>query len=410
MKIPLAVNSIREPDIQAAIQVLRSGELTMGKMVKTFEKQMQEYLRVKHFVMVNSGSSANLAIIEALMRPVSGNPKLIPGDLVLVPSIAWPTTVWPLIQLGLQPIFVDVEADSLSIDLQQAQVAISESRQRIAAIFPIHVLGRAIPNSDLKHFADKNNIIVVNDVCESLGSWESEIHAGTGGIASSYSFYFSHHITTMEGGGIATNDDQLADDLRSIRSHGWSRDRFDSKIWEKSESEINSKFLFISTGFNIRPMEIQAAIGISQIRDIDKFIDARRRIASSVSAVLHGTRIKLLGEEYLNGLKDSRSHSWMLLPLKIEKKGATLEELLLIKNEVLLMLREYGIESRPALTGNFLAQPALQRIIGNRQVPSEFPQATLITASTFLVGCHHDFSEEQIKYMVAKIAYIAKLV
>jgi CDP-6-deoxy-D-xylo-4-hexulose-3-dehydrase len=410
VKIPLAVNSIREPDIQAAIQVLRSGELTMGKMVKTFEKQMQEYLRVKHFVMVNSGSSANLAIIEALMRPVSGNPKLIPGDLVLVPSIAWPTTVWPLIQLGLQPIFVDVEADSLSIDLQQAQVAISESRQRIAAIFPIHVLGRAIPNSDLKHFADKNNIIVVNDVCESLGSWESEIHAGTGGIASSYSFYFSHHITTMEGGGIATNDDQLADDLRSIRSHGWSRDRFDSKIWEKSESEINSKFLFISTGFNIRPMEIQAAIGISQIRDIDKFIDARRRIASSVSAVLHGTRIKLLGEEYLNGLKDSRSHSWMLLPLKIEKKGATLEELLLIKNEVLLMLREYGIESRPALTGNFLAQPALQRIIGNRQVPSEFPQATLITASTFLVGCHHDFSEEQIKYMVAKIAYIAKLV
>jgi CDP-6-deoxy-D-xylo-4-hexulose-3-dehydrase len=124
----------------------------------------------------------------------------------------------------------------------------------IRAIFPIHPLGKAINPESLENFVSKNKLVLVNDVCESLGSWVGTKHAGTAGYGGSFSFYFSHHITTMEGGGVATNDSEFADDLRSIRSHGWSRDRTDAKAWQEDVSNNDAKFLFVSTGFNVRPL------------------------------------------------------------------------------------------------------------------------------------------------------------
>ena len=200
MRVPLASSGLRESDIELVNQVLRSGNLTMGSEVKKFEKLMCEYLKVKHFVMVNSGSSANLLMIEALLRPTKSKPKLYPGDGILVPAIAWPTTIWPVIQLGLIPLFVDVDPKTLALDLFKAQDLIDSSRIPVAGIFPIHPLGYSIPPSSLDSFAKKNNLLLINDVCESLGSWSEGLHAGTSGVAGSFSFYFSHHITTMEGG------------------------------------------------------------------------------------------------------------------------------------------------------------------------------------------------------------------
>ena len=408
MKIPLASNGVRRKDIEQAIQVLDSGNLTMGAKVAEFEKAMADYLKTRHFVMVNSGSSANLAIIEALLRPVKGTAKLRVGDAVLVPAIAWPTTIWPLIQLGLVPLFVDVEEDSLAIDLVAAKRVIQDTNLNVSAIFPIHVLGQAISHKKLSDFAVENNLILINDVCESLGSWEGEVHAGTESIASSYSFYFSHHITTMEGGGVATNDDDFANDLRSIRSHGWSRDRTDAKNWQANKNETDSKFLFISTGFNIMPMEIQAAMGISQIADIDRFIEKRRSIAGSVAKVLDGTPLKLLGTEYLRNRSLHRAHSWMLLPIQITGNESNIEMLHNRKGKILDKFADVNIETRPVLTGNFLAQPGLQRLMGNRQKPVDFPRANYYSATTFLVGCHHDFTFEQVEYLVSNIAEIAR--
>jgi CDP-6-deoxy-D-xylo-4-hexulose-3-dehydrase len=211
----------------------------MGSEVKKFEKLMCEYLKVKHFVMVNSGSSANLLMFEALLRPTKSKPRLHLGDGILVPAIAWPTTIWPIIQLGLVPIFVDIDPKTLAIDLIKAQDLIDSTKIPVAGIFPIHPLGFAIPPSHLKKFIEKNNLLLINDTCESLGSWNEDLHAGTFGTAGSFSFYFSHHITTMEGGGIATDDDEYADDLRSMRSHGWSRDRSDALEWNKKALNNN---------------------------------------------------------------------------------------------------------------------------------------------------------------------------
>lgn len=403
MRIPLAHIGLRQIDIDAAISVLNSGQLTMGAKVAEFEKRMASYLGTKHFVMVNSGSSANLLMIEALLRPSRGTPKLKQGDCVLVPAIAWPTTIWPLIQLGLNPIFVDVEMDTLSINLGEAQSIIDNSGIEIKAIFPIHVLGRAIPRSKLESFAEKNDLILINDVCESLGSWSEGKHAGNVGIASSYSFYFSHHITTMEGGGISTDDSSFCDDLRSMRSHGWSRDRSDSNDWTKDVSENDSKFLFVSTGYNVRPTELQAALGISQIADIDKFIERRRHIARRVSETLDGTRLRVIGYETLRSQSDGREHSWMLLPIVVEGQNA-----LLAKKVITEALKHSGIETRPVLTGNFLSQPAIKRITKNLVQSEAFQIATKVTESAFLVSAHHEMNDRELEYLCECLKHCAE--
>jgi CDP-6-deoxy-D-xylo-4-hexulose-3-dehydrase len=352
----------------------------MGTEVKNFESKMSKYLGVKHFVMVNSGSSANLLMIEALMRPAIEKPKLNPGDSVLVPAIAWPTTIWPLIQLGLNPLFVDVDPKTLALDLLAAQRLIESSRIPVKGIFPIHPLGYAIPPSKLEEFVSKNELILINDVCESLGSWSEGKHAGTTGLAASFSFYFSHHITTMEGGGIATDNDSLADDLRSMRSHGWSRDRSDARQWSSQVSSNDSKFLFVSTGYNVRPMEIQAAIGSLQIEEIDTFVTKRREIARRVSQTLSGTQLSVIGADSFLSSEGNKSNSWMLIPIQV-----TGENVQARKRKILDTLEGLEIETRPVLTGNFLSQPAIQRITRHSVDPNSFKISILLLMSRLTI-------------------------
>lgn len=402
MRVPLASSGLRESDIELVNQVLRSGNLTMGKEVRKFEGLMCEYLKVENFIMLNSGSSANLLMFEALLRPTKSKARLHTGDGVLVPAIAWPTTIWPIIQLGLTPIFVDIDPKTLAIDLIKAQNLLDETKIQVAAIFPIHPLGHSIRPSDLKQFSKKNNLLLINDVCESLGSWSEGAHAGTEGIAGSFSFYFSHHITTMEGGGVATDDNEYADDLRSMRSHGWSRDRKDATSWKSFAQNNNEKFLFVSTGYNFRPMEIQAVIGSSQIIEIDKFVTKRRQIAKSVRDAVRGSRIHVIGSESLNNKNLEASNSWMLIPLYVSGLNSAAT-----KNFVVQSLESRGIETRPVLTGNFLSQPSIQRISRYAVDARQFVSAQDITDNAFLVGAHHDLTEDQIGFLCESLRDIS---
>jgi CDP-6-deoxy-D-xylo-4-hexulose-3-dehydrase len=404
MRVPLASSGLREEDIEAVLRVLKSGHLTMGNEVRKFEKLMCDYLGVKHFVMMNSGSSANLLMFEALLRPTKSKALLSPGDGVLVPAIAWPTTIWPIIQLGLIPLFVDVEINTLAIDLSKAQELINETRIPVSAIFPIHPLGYGISSNKLVNFCNDNNLILMNDVCESLGSWVDGKHAGTSGIAGSFSFYFSHHITTMEGGGVATQNDQYADDLRSMRSHGWSRDRLDIKDWSISKSENDAKFLFVSTGYNVRPLEIEAAIGSRQIKDLDTFVENRRKIAMKISECLFGTSLNVIGDRLLKDHTLKKQHSWMLVPIYVSGENASNRKKIMVAE-----LNRNGIETRPVLTGNFLSQPAIKRITRYAIDSSNFKVAQNITDCAFLVGAHHDLSNEQIDYLCEKLKFVSSL-
>jgi CDP-6-deoxy-D-xylo-4-hexulose-3-dehydrase len=409
MKIPLASTSLRTNDIEAAKLVLDSSNYTMGKKVKEFENLMASYLGVEHFIMVNSGSSANLLIFEALLRPSIGNSLLEIGDKILVPAVAWPTTIWPIIQLGLKPIFVDVNLDSLAIDLDLAQESINQT-VGIKAIFPIHPLGFAINHNDLNDFCIKNNIIQINDVCESLGSWRDNVHAGTFGLASSFSFYFSHHITTMEGGGIATNSSKFADDIRAMRSHGWSRDRTDAISWKnKFQSELSTsfisqnqlKFQFITTGYNFRPLEIGAAIGIEQLKDLDSFVTRRRHVAKYIKNELKETIFEVVDGGSLNHRSMEESHSWMFICLRINKEMSKDIRIKLDK-----LLEKYEIESRPVLTGNFLSQPVM-RLFSDMPEPSDYPSAQFISTNYFMVSAHHDLTDLQIEYLATSLKRIS---
>lgn len=402
MRVPLASSGLRDEDITQVLNVLRSGNLTMGSEVKKFEQLMCDYLKVKHFVMMNSGSSANLLMFEALLRPTKSKARLSPGDGVIVPAIAWPTTIWPIIQLGLIPLFVDIDINTLAIDLVKAQDMIDETQIPVSAIFPIHPLGYGISPTQLVNFCEKNNLILVNDVCESLGSWINGTHAGTSGVAGSFSFYFSHHITTMEGGGVATNEDAFANDLRSMRSHGWSRDRHDSQEWSSKVTENDSKFLFVSTGYNVRPLEIEAAIGSSQIKDLDDFVEKRRSVARKINETLINTSLKIIGSETLMGGLSEKQHSWMLVPIYVSGENALRRKQMIVKE-----LNQNGIETRPVLTGNFLSQPAIKRITRYSIDSSSFKIAQDITENAFLVGAHHDLSIEQIDYLCDKLKLVS---
>jgi CDP-6-deoxy-D-xylo-4-hexulose-3-dehydrase len=200
----------------------------------------------------------------------------------------------------------------------------------------------------------------------------------------------------MEGGGVGTNNNEFADDLRAIRSHGWSRDREDINDWTSGLSVNDSKFLFVTTGYNIRPMEIQAAIGINQISDIDSFISKRRSIASQVHSALKGSSLEVIDGGSFSS--DVKKHSWMLIAVRVLGKNSEAK-----KHKILDNLESLGIETRPVLTGNFLAQPAMNRIDGDHPPADKFTVASEMSQNCFLVGAHHDLSEEQIDFLVTSL-------
>ena len=392
MRVPLAVVGLKQTDIEKVVEILKSGNLTMGKQVQRFETLMASYLGAKHFVMVNSGSSANLLMFEYLLRPSSGKPFLKPGDGVLVPAIAWPTTIWPIIQLGLIPVFVDVNRETFDINLDSAREAIKLSKSPVRAIFPIHPLGYSIKPSELKKFANEFSLVLVNDVCESLGSWSEGVQAGMEGLAASFSFYFSHHITTMEGGGISTNSLEIADDLRSMRAHGWSRDRSDSISLSEGLSLPESKFRFLTTGYNVRPTEIQAGIGTNQVVNINNYVELRRSLASKVANAVINTPLTIMAGVDISNIQSNVSHSWMMIALCV-KSGP--ESKLKIQN----FLEQNEIETRPVLTGNFLHQPAMKKL--SCYISDVKLQNTdWVADHCFLIGAHHDFSNEQIDHLI----------
>ena len=401
MKIPLASLGFTESDIEAAIDVLRTGELTIGKKVAEFEKAMAKYLNVKHFIMVNSGSSANLAIIESLVRPSSSEPLLPVGSKVIVPSIAWPTTVWPIIQLGLEPVFVDIDQKTLGLDLKEARKVLEKDRS-IKALMIIHPLGLCLDGEELKKLCEDFGLILLEDNCESLGSAFNGEMAGTLGKAGSFSFYFSHHLTTMEGGGIATNDFETAQDLQSIRSHGWSRNRTDHKKWELENQEIDSRFMFVSAGYNIRPMEIQAAIGLSQLKRLPKNIRRRQEIAGYIHNEIKDSKFELIGHEYLQPNEEINRHTWMLL--SIRAINSNFKEL----KSYMRLLEELEIDTRPPLTGNFTKQPALKKLLPTLSSGNNYPMADKISESTFLVACHHDLTDAQVEFLGQSLKLIQK--
>ena len=221
----------------------------MGKITKNFEKIFAKKIGAKHALMVNSGSSANLLMLSTLVNPLFKNSLKI-NDEVLIPAICWSTSLWPIVQLGLKPIFVDVDLSTLNISIKDLKNKISNNTK---AIMCVHVLGISSDMDEIKKFCKKKNIIILEDTCESLGARFNNSSLGTIGEFGSYSFYYSHQITSGEGGMVVCNNLENYNILKSLRSHGWSRDTIFHERYKKKYKKINEKFLFINSGYNLRP-------------------------------------------------------------------------------------------------------------------------------------------------------------
>jgi CDP-6-deoxy-D-xylo-4-hexulose-3-dehydrase len=350
-RVPLNASTFGADEVEAAIEVLRSGFVTMGERCLEFEAEFAAHVGSRNAVFVNSGSSANLLAFFALANPElpvsGGRRRMSAGDEVIVPAVTWSTTVWPVLQAGGLPVFVDCDPRTLQMDVTAAKAAISP---RTVAICPVHVLGNAVPMDGVLELAAQHGLWVVEDACEALGTLQRNSHAGTLGDIGTYSFYFSHHITTIEGGMLVTDDDQLAELFRVLRAHGWTRQLKNRQAAEDLYPDIDPRFLFVNSGFNVRPTEINAAFGVQQLPKLARFNERRTGIAQAwladFSALRSGDR--LLPMEITPGT----DAAWFGFPVRCRDRATRIA----LRD----WLEKKGIETRPVIAGNLARQPAFR--------------------------------------------------
>ena len=337
---PLHSNGYSTHDINAGISVLLSGQLTMSKKTKEFEKYFAKKIGAKYCLMVNSGSSANLLALFCAVNPLRKN-HLKKNDECLVPAVCWSTTLWPIIQVGLTPKILDVNIDNFSLDLNTIKKNITKKTK---AIMVVNVLGNCAELDKIRKYADEKNIILIEDNCESLGSVYKNKYLGTYGDFSSFSFYFSHQITAGEGGMIVCKSEKDFRILKSLRAHGWDRE-----INKKNRNKFN----FINQGFNLRPLEVSAAIALSQLKRLDNMMKIRSYNRNEIIKSLKNSN------EWNNQFvffepADNLKPSWFGLPLLINKRY--------IKKKKLFLdyLNKNKVDTRPIISGNFANQPAIK--------------------------------------------------
>lgn len=269
----LAASSWDETELKAIEEIIVSDRHTMGPKVSEFEKAFAAKFGKKFGVMVNSGSSANLVSVASLF--FKKDSPLQRGDEVIVPAIAWATTYHPLQQYGLKMRIVDVELDTLNMDVSQLEDALTEKTRMVVGV---SILGNPAALDIIRDFADKHDLYFMEDNCESAGAELNGKKAGTFGDLNTYSFFFSHHITTIEGGLILTDDEELYHLMLSLRAHGWTRDLpKSSSIYEARENDFFEAYRFILPGYNLRPIEMNAAIGLRQLVKLETMAAMRRK-------------------------------------------------------------------------------------------------------------------------------------
>jgi dTDP-4-amino-4,6-dideoxygalactose transaminase len=352
-RLPLTANLLGEEEISAAKAVLDSGFLTMGKLCAQFEQAFAQYVGVDHAVMVNSGSSANLLALFALANPLlaldGGRRRLKPGDEVIVPALSWSTSIWPVLQVGATPVFVDCDPETLQLAPAAIAAAITP---KTVAILIVHVLGGACNVAEISALAKDKGLRLIEDTCESLGVlWDDRKVGGFGDIGT-FSFYFSHHITTIEGGMVVTNDARVADVLRSMRSHGWSRAMSNAGDIAAQYPDIDPRFLFVTTGFNLRPTEINAAIGLEQLKRLDGFNARRREIGQRFDRGF--ARLQQSGDLQLTRFDPRCRPAPFGYPVLCRTPQA--------RASFGRHLEAAGVETRPIICGNMVRQPAFKEL------------------------------------------------
>ncbi len=380
MKYELATLSWDEKEKEAIKRVMDSDMYTMGENVYKFEEMFSKYVGSKYAVMVNSGSSANLLMVASLFYSKKFNIKR--GDEVIVPSVSWATTYMPLQQYGLKLKFIDIDIAALNFNLDKLKRAITDKTK---IVFAVNLLGNPNDYDKIKEFIGDRNIILLEDNCESLGAVYKGKQLGTIGLMGTYSTFFSHHMATMEGGLVVTDDEELYHILLSLRAHGWTRQLpKNNKLCIKSDYQFEESFRFILPGYNVRPMEMSGAIGIEQLKKLPKFIEERRK-----NAIYFIDKFKNDNRFIIQ--KEIEQSSWFGFSFIIK------ENIKISRKDIINKLLSNDIEVRPIVSGNFLKNEVIKYF--DYEVFEDVNNAELLDKNGFFVGNHHFDIKDKIDYL-----------
>ena len=370
-RFQLASSTWGEEEKKAMLRVIESGMFTMGEEVAAFEKQFAQYIGSRYCIMVNSGSSANLLMTAALFYRKE-NP-LQRGDEVIVPAVSWSTTYFPLYQYGLKLKFVDIDLETLNYDLDQLEEAATSKTRLIMAV---NLLGNPNDFNRISTIIRDKNILLIEDNCEAMGASYQGKKTGTFGVLGSFSTFFSHHISTMEGGMVVTDDEELYHILLSLRSHGWTRNlpSYNLVCGKKSDDSFEESFRFILPGYNVRPLELEGAIGIEQLKKLPKFIEQRKENARYFVEVMKEHPDLMIQKEV-------GTSSWFGFSLVL-KKGSSLT-----KKNIINKLNKLGFECRPIVAGNFALNEVVKFL--ETEIPFKLNNASYIDKNGLFIGNHH---------------------
>lgn len=371
--INLVKDTLDNKDIDSLIEWLKTyPRLTKGPLTIEFEKQWASYIGTKYATYVNSGSSANLLALYCLLE----NGKIKRNDKIVVPAVSWATDLSPVFQLGLDPILCDVNLDNLAIDINHFEQILKEHKPKVLIL--VHVLGLVCDIDKIKDLCFQYNVILLEDTCESIGSKFKNKLLGSFGDISTFSFYFGHHMSTIEGGMVCTNDKKLDDLFRSVRNHGWDRD------WDKSTqvsmrnayniNEFDALYTFYYSGFNFRATDLQAYLGLNQLKKINDYCVHR-------NTNYHHYHKKLNNNIWKPTLNDNTYVSNFAYPLLLKNKNA-----------VVNALKNNNIECRPLICGSMGKQPFYKKIKGECKLPN----ADYIHTNGLYVPNHQSLTEYEI--------------
>ena len=367
MRYSLAESSWGEEEINAMHRVIEADRFTMGEKVEQFETAYAKKFGVKYAVMTNSGSSANLVGLASFFFKQE-NP-LKPGDEVIVPSISWATTYYPLQQYGLKLKFLDVELDTLNIDISKLEEALTPKTKMIIAV---SILGNPCSLDVIRKFCDDNGLYLFEDNCESMGAELNGKFCGTFGDIGTFSTFFSHHISTMEGGIILTESEETFHLMKSLRAHGWTRDLpYDSTIYDRGEDDFYEAYRFILPGYNARPLDLSGAIGIEQLKKLDSMIAIRRKNAEVFVSLFSKDDRFIIQKE--NG-----KSSWFSFTIVLNPKYA------IDRSSVMEAMRTAEIEFRIITGGCFLRHDVIKYF--NYEIVGEIVNANIAHDRGFFVG------------------------
>lgn len=381
-KYPLATSTWDQAEYAAIERVVQSGMFTMGKEVEAFERSFAAYVGSQFAVMVNSGSSANLLMVAALFYTKANS--LQPGDEVIVPAVSWSTTYYPLYQYGLHLRFVDIDLETLNYDLNQLEAAISDKTRLIMVV---NLLGNPNNFDAIASIVGDRQIQLIEDNCESMGAEFNGKMTGTFGAMGTFSSFFSHHISTMEGGIVVTNNEELFHILLCLRAHGWTRNlpKENHVTGVKSDDVFEESWRFVLPGYNLRPLELSGAIGLEQLKKLPGMIAARRDNGRLFQSALGS-------HPYLMIQAEIGSSSWFGFSLVI-RPGATIK-----RDSLISLLLSAGFECRPIVAGNFARNEVMRYF--NKSVFGDLRNADHIDQNGLFIGNHHYCMREAIGELV----------